>query len=183
MNRLKEKYMKQIVPAAKKEFKLSNVMEVPVIKKVSINAGIGAFRDNREAVDSFITDLSALAGQKPYPRAARLSEAGFKVRKGDVVGYTITLRREKMWAFLDKFINLALPRVRDFRGLSETAFDQDGNYSVGIKEHVIFPEVNPNTTKGIRSMQITIVTNSRDKKANQFILKELGMPFRKEGNK
>jgi large subunit ribosomal protein L5 len=180
MNRLKQKYIENIVPAVTKEFKLENVMVVPRLKKVSINAGIGSFRDNREAVDLFVSELASMAGQKPYPRTARLSEAGFKVRKGDVVGYAVTLRGDRMWAFLDKFINIALPRVRDFRGLKDTAFDEEGNYSVGVKEHVIFPEVNANTTKGIRSLQLTIVTNSKDANLNKFVLKELGMPFRKD---
>lgn len=180
MNRLKQKYIENIVPAVKKEFKLPNVMVVPRLQKISINAGIGSFRENREAVDTFVGELAAMAGQKPYPRTARLSEAGFKVRKGDVVGYAVTLRGDRMWAFLDKFINIALPRVRDFRGLKDTAFDEVGNYSVGVKEHVIFPEVNANVTKGIRSMQLTIVTNSKNKDLNRFVLKELGMPFRKD---
>lgn len=180
MNRLKQKYNESIVSVVTKEFKLPNVMMVPRLEKISINAGIGSFRENREAVDSFVTDLAAMTGQKPYPRSARLSVAGFKVRQGDTVGYTVTLRGDRMWAFLDKFINIALPRVRDFRGLRDTSFDEDGNYSVGIKEHVIFPEVNPNTTKGIRSLQLTVVTNSKDKELNKFVLKELGLPFRKD---
>lgn len=180
MNRLKQKYIEQIVPAVTKEFGLPNVMVVPRIKKISINAGIGSFRENREAVETFVGELAAMAGQKPYPRAARLSEAGFKVRQGDVVGYAVTLRGDRMWAFLDKFINIALPRVRDFRGLKDTAFDEEGNYSVGVKEHVIFPEVNANVTKGIRSLQLTIVTNSKNKDLNMFVLKELGMPLRKD---
>jgi large subunit ribosomal protein L5 len=182
MNRLKEIYTKKIVPATKKEFDLSNVMEVPKVLKISINSGIGSFRENREAVDAFVTEFSNIAGQRPYPRQARLSEAGFKVRKGDVIGYAVTLRGDRMWAFLDKFINIALPRVRDFRGLKDTAFDEVGNYSVGIREHVIFPEVNANTTKGIRSLQVTVVTDSKNKEMTKYVLKELGMPFRKEGN-
>ena len=182
MNRLKAKYIEKIIPATVKEFELSNIMQVPKIKKIVLNSGIGSFRDNREAVDSFVTDLAAITGQKPYPRGARLSEASFKVRKGDVIGYAVTLRGETMWAFLDKFVSIALPRVRDFRGLSDTSFDDDGNYSTGIREHVIFPEVNPNTTKGIRSLQLSIVTNSKEKEMNKFVLKELGMPFRKDIN-
>jgi large subunit ribosomal protein L5 len=112
MNRLKEIYLNKAAPKIRKEFKLSNIMDVPRIKKVSINAGIGGFRDNREAVESFISEFTSLAGQKPYPRKARMSEAGFKVRKDEVVGYAVTLRSDKMWAFLDKFVNIVLPRVR-----------------------------------------------------------------------
>jgi len=181
MNRLKKIYNEKVVPSLMKKQKLSNVMEVPRLQKICINTGVGQFRENREAMESFVAELTNLAGQRPYPRPAKKSEAGFKIRKGDVVGYSVTLRGERMWAFLDKLINVALPRVRDFRGLSEEAFDQSGNYSLGIREHVIFPEVNPNTVKGIRSMQITIVTNSKDVNLNKELLKELGMPFRKEG--
>ena len=180
MNRLQKKYLEEIAPKIKKELNLSNVMEVPMIQKVSINAGIGSFRENREGVETFVADLAAFAGQKPYPRGARKSEAGFKIKEGDVVGYAVTLRGERMWAFLDKFINVALPRVRDFRGLSEESFDQSGNYSVGIREHVIFPEVNPNTIKGLRSLQVTIVMSAKDKEKNKVLLREIGVPFRKD---
>src|SRR4030042_5150323 len=173
MNRLKETYNNKIAPAIMKDFKLSNVMEVPRIQKVGVNAGIGSFRENREAVHTFVNELTALTGQKPYPRNARLSVAGFKIRKGDTVGFTVTLRGDLMWAFLDKLISVALPRVRDFRGLKETSFDEKGNYSIGISEHVIFPEVNPNTTKGIRSLQITVVLNSGKEELNKAVLKKL----------
>jgi large subunit ribosomal protein L5 len=180
MNRLREKYEKQIAPKLMKEYNYSNVMEVPHIQKVVINTGIGAFRDNRDALEAFIKELGDIAGQKPYPRKARLSEAGFKVRKGDVVGYAVTLRGDKMWAFLDKLISIAIPRVRDFRGLNTGSFDESGNYSLGIKEHVIFPEVDPNTVKGIRSLQVTVVTNTSDTEENFALLRELGFPFKKE---
>jgi large subunit ribosomal protein L5 len=180
MNRLREKYESEIVPDLMKKFGLSNNMAVPKIKKIVVNAGIGPFRENTEAVDSFAEEFAAVVGQKPYPRQARLSEAGFKIKKGDVVGYSATLRGERMWAFLDKLINIALPRVRDFRGLGPDSFDDHGNYSIGIREHVIFPEVNPNTTKGIRSMQVTVVTNSKDLEQNKMLLEELGMPFKKD---
>jgi large subunit ribosomal protein L5 len=181
MNRLKEIYAKKAAPKVRKEFELSNIMDVPRIQKVSINAGIGGFRDNREAVESFVSELTALAGQKPYARKARMSEAGFKVRKDEVVGYAVTLRSDKMWAFLDKFVNIVLPHVRDFRGLSTESFDEMGNYSVGVREHVIFPEINPNVVKGIRSLQVTVVLSKNDKTQNLALLKELGFPFKKEG--
>lgn len=177
MERLKEKYLKEIAPKLVKEFKLSNVMEAPKILKVSINSGIGPIRENKEAVESFAEELSNISGQKAFPRKARKSEAGFKIKQGDVVGFAITLRGDRMWAFIDKLINIAFPRIRDFRGFSNDSFDGAGNYSVGIREHVIFPEVNPNTTKGIRSLQVTIVFNTKDKLKNQQLLKELGFPF------
>lgn len=179
-NRLFTKYKNEVVKSLRAELKLGNVMEVPRISKVSVNAGIGNFRENRDAVDAFLNEFTELTGQKPFPRKARLSESGFKIRQGDIVGYTVTLRGDKMWSFLDKFINIVLPRVRDFRGLSTTAFDHSGNYSVGVTEHVIFPEVNPNTTKGTRSLQITIVMSSHDLERNKALLKALGFPFKKE---
>jgi large subunit ribosomal protein L5 len=178
MNRLKKEYKEKIAPKMIKDLDLKNVMGVPTVKKIKINAGIGSFRENREAVESFEQELSDIAGQKAVPTKARLSEAGFKIRKGDIVGYTVTLRGDKMWAFLDKLINIAIPRVRDFRGLNLKSFDDNGNYSLGIKEHTIFPEVNANKTKGIRNLQLTIVTNSNNKEHNEFLLRELGMPFK-----
>ncbi|MFH1648387.1 MAG: 50S ribosomal protein L5 [Patescibacteria group bacterium] len=177
MNRLKKQYIEKVRPVVTKQFEFKNVMQVPQIKKVVLNAGIGSFMENVEAVETFIEELSSIAGQKAYPRKARLSEAGFKIKQGDVVGYAVTLRGEKMWAFLDKLINIAFPRIRDFRGFSVDSFDSSGNYSVGIREHTIFPEVNPNTTKGIRSMQVSIVFDSEKKEMNKFILSELGFPF------
>lgn len=180
MNRLQEKYKNQIASELMKEFNLENVMEVTKLQKISINAGIGSFRDNREAVESFVTDLTSFSGQKPFVRKARMSIAGFKVRQNDTVGYAVTLRGDKMWSFLDKLINVALPRVRDFRGVNEKAFDKNGNYSLGIKEHVIFPEVNANVTKGIRSLQVTLVFSSKDTNLNRALLTKLGMPFRKK---
>lgn len=177
MNRLKEKYKKEIAPEILKEFKLGNVMEVSKIKKVSINSGIGPFRENREAVDSFANELSDIAGQRVFVRKARKSEAGFKIKQNDIVGFTVTLRGERMWAFLDKMINIAFPRIRDFRGFNPDSFDKNGNYSIGIREHVIFPEVNPNTTKGIRSLQVTMVFDGNDTDQNRFLLKKLNFPF------
>jgi large subunit ribosomal protein L5 len=176
---LQEKYKKEVVPVLMKDLKLSNVMEVPSVEKVVVNAGIGSFRDKKEAVASFVEELAQLTGQRPSERKARLSESGFKIRAGDVVGYAVTLRGSRMWAFLDKFINIVLPRVRDFRGLSRKAFDNSGNYSVGIVEHTIFPEVNPNTTKGVRNLQVTVVTDAKDKEESEKLLSLLGLPLKK----
>ena len=180
MNRLKEKYTKEIAPKLKQEFDLKSVMQVPRLEKIVVNTGIGDFRDSREAVESFENEMSQFLSQKPYPRKARLSVAGFKIRQGDTVGFAATLRGEKMWAFLDKLISVAIPRVRDFRGLSTDSFDQAGNYSMGITEHIIFPEVDPNTVKGIRSLQVTLVSSSNDKGLNKAMLTYLGVPFKKE---
>lgn len=180
MTRLEEKYKKEIVDRLKKEFDLKSVMEVPRIKKIVVNAGIGEFRDNREALESFVSDLTDILGQKPYPRNARLSVAGFKIRKGDTVGYAATLRGDKMWAFLDKLISIAIPRIRDFRGLNPNSFDKAGNYSLGIREHVIFPEVNPNKVKGTRGLQISVVSSSDNEELNRALLNYLGMPFKKD---
>jgi large subunit ribosomal protein L5 len=177
MERLKERYLKEIAPKLVKQFKLDNVMEAPKILKVSVNSGIGPFRENKDAVEAFADELSNISGQRAFARKARKSEAGFKIKQGDVVGFAVTLRGERMWAFIDKLINIAFPRIRDFRGFSNDSFDGEGNYSVGIREHVIFPEVNPNTTKGIRSLQVTIVFSTKDKEKNQQLLKELGFPF------
>ena len=180
MNRLKERYLKEIVPKMREEFKLGSIMEVPRIEKIVVNTGIGSFRESRDAVEGFEYELAQLLGQKPYPRKARLSEAGFKIRKGDVVGYSATLRGKRMWAFLDKLISIAIPRIRDFRGLGLDSFDGAGNYSMGIAEHIIFPEVNPNTTKSTRSLQVTIVSSGKNKEVNKALLTYLGMPFKKE---
>ena len=177
MNRLKEKYNKEIAKEMLKEFKLENVMEVPSIKKISVNSGIGPFRENKEAVEFFASELSDIAGQKVFERKARKSEAGFKIKQNDIIAFAVTLRGDRMWAFLDKLINIAFPRIRDFRGYSPDSFDENGNYSVGIKEHVIFPEVNPNTTKGIRSLQVTIVFNGKNVDQNRYLLKKLSFPF------
>lgn len=180
MNRLQEKYLNEIAPKMKEEFGYKSVMRVPRIEKIVVNAGIGDFRESRDAVDNFEQEFANIVGQKPYPRKARLSEAGFKIKRGDLVGYAATLRGELMWAFLDKLISISIPRIRDFRGLKTSSFDESGNYSLGINEHVIFPEVNPNTTKGNRSMQVTIVSSSDDREANKALLSYLGMPFAKE---
>ncbi|HSX39479.1 MAG TPA: 50S ribosomal protein L5 [Candidatus Saccharimonadales bacterium] len=179
MERLHEKYLKELAPKLKSDLGLKNVMQVPRLKKISINTGIGAIKDNKDLLESFTDELTELTGQKPYIRKARVSEAGFKIKKGDIVGLTVTLRSERMWAFLDKFINIVLPRVRDFRGLSTTSFDNSGNYSTGIREHVIFPEINPNVVKSIRSLQVTIVTSSNDVDRNRALFAALGMPFSK----
>lgn len=180
MSSMNEVYKTKSVPELKKELELGNIMQVPRITKVVVNAGIGSFKDSREAVEAFVSELSALTGQKPSPRKARLSEAGFKIRKGDVVGYCVTLRGSLMWSFLEKLTTIVLPRTRGFWGLDVKGFDGSGNYSLGIKEHTVFPEVNPNAVKGIRSMQISISTSTKSDKEALHLLKSLGFPFKKE---
>lgn len=179
MSRLYESYKKEIAARLVKELELENVMEVPSIKKVTVNAGIGEIRENKEAMETFLDELKSITGQRPSERRSRKSIAGFKVRANDVVGYAVTLRGERMWAFIDKLISIVLPRVRDFRGLSKTSFDKEGNYSFGITEHTIFPEVNPNVTKGIRHLQITVVTSAKDPKQSEKLLSLMGFPFEK----
>lgn len=178
MERLREKYINEIAQKLKSELGLNNVMEVPRVVKVSVNAGVGSIKDAKDQLDMFTTELTELTGQKPFIRKSKAAEAGFKIKKGDIVGLAVTLRGDKMWAFLDKFINIVLPRVRDFRGLNPDSFDGSGNYSVGVREHVIFPEINPNTVKGIRSLQVTVVTSSKDVDQNRALLKALGFPFK-----
>lgn len=180
MNRLRTAYKENIQKQLVEELDLSSIMEAPKLKKIVVNAGIGDFRDSQEAVDSFVEELTNITGQKPAARSARKSESGFKIRQGDVVGYSVTLRGERMWAFLDKFVNIVLPRFRDFKGLEPGSFDEYGNYSVGIREHVVFPEVNPNRVKGIRSLQVTFRIDAKDPKHSKVLLEKLGMPFRKD---
>lgn len=179
MNELRKKYTTEIKDNLIKELSLENVMQAPVLDKIVINTGIGKFRDNKDVVDSFFNEVTSISGQKPTFRKSRVSEAGFKVRKNDTVGITVTLRGERMWVFLQKLINISLPRVRDFKGVSNTSFDKSGNYSVGIREHIIFPEVDANRTKGIKSLQITLVFKNSDKEKSKKFLSLLGMPFSK----
>ena len=177
---LSKSYKTDIVPKLMKELSLTNPMEVPKLLKVSVNAGVGSFRDNKEALETFVSEMADICGQKPVLKTARISEAGFKIKKGDVVGVSVTLRGDRMWAFVEKFISVVLPRVRDFKGVNPNSFDKNGNFSVGITEHTIFPEVNPNIVKGIRSLQITFVTNSNDSEKSKALLSMIGMPFKKE---
>ncbi len=179
MNRLHEKYNEKIAKEVAQELGLANVMEAPRLRKITVSAGIGNFRESREAVESFERELAMITGQKPSERKAKKSEAGFKVRKNDVIGYTVTLRGERMWAFLDKLINIVLPRVRDFGGLNLNSFDKNGNYSLGVVEHVIFPEINPNEVKGIRGLQVTFTISAQDSQHSKVLMEKLGVPFKK----
>jgi large subunit ribosomal protein L5 len=179
MNRLKERYQKEIVPALFKELDLKNVMQVPGPKKVVINIGLGEAMDNPKALEAAVADMTQITGQKPIITKARKSIANFKLREGRAIGAKVTLRGERMWAFLDRLMNIVLPRVRDFRGVSPDAFDGRGNYTLGLREQLIFPEIEFDKIDKIRGMEITIVTDAPSDDQAAAMLEMLGMPFRK----
>jgi len=179
MNRLKEKYQNEIVPALMKSLDMKNVMEVPNVEKVIVNIGLGEALDNPKALEAAVADLTQITGQHPVVTKARKSIANFKLREGRVIGTKVTLRGEKMWALLDRLINIALPRVRDFRGVSANAFDGRGNYTLGVREQLIFPEIEYDKIDKIRGMEITIVTTAKSDDQAAELLRLLGMPFRK----
>jgi len=180
MNYLREKYVNEVVPAMMKEFNYSNIMQVPKVEKVVVNIGMGEALDNAKALDAAVADLTAITGQKPVITKARKSIAGFKLREGRAIGTMVTLRGERMWAFLDRVMNIVLPRVRDFRGISPDAFDGRGNYTLGLREQIIFPEIEFDKVDKVRGMVITIVTTAPDDDQARALLRLLGMPFRKE---
>ena len=177
MKTLKETY-KAAVPTLKKELGLPNVMAVPRIQKVVVSTGTGRNRDKKRA--ALIEDrLAKITGQKVSPRGAKQSIASFKLRQGEIIGYTVTLRGEHMWSFLSKLINVAIPRMRDFRGLETKAIDDMGNFTMGVKEHTIFPETADEDLKDVFGIAITIVTSARDKKTSEALLRTIGVPFKK----
>lgn len=177
MERLREQFNKQIVPELQKEFGYKNVMQVPRITKIVINAGIGKFTKDQKFVDSIKHDMADIAGQAPVATKARKSIAGFKVRENQVVGLMVTLRGDRMYAFLDKLINVALPRVKDFRGVNPKGFDGRGNYHLGLREHIVFPEVSSEAIEHIFGLEISIVTTAgKDEPARQ-LLKLMNFPF------
>ncbi len=177
---LKERYQ-EIVPALMKALNLENVMQVPRIQKVVINIGVGEALDNAKALEGAVNDLTIIAGQKPVVTRARKSIAGFKLREGNPIGVKVTLRGERMWSFLDRLMNVALPRVRDFRGVSPNSFDGRGNYTLGLREQLVFPEIDYDKIDKVRGMEISIVTTARNDEEGRELLRMLGMPFRKEG--
>jgi large subunit ribosomal protein L5 len=180
MNRMKERYQTEVVPTLKDQMSLKNVMQVPTIEKVVINIGLGEALDNPKALDAAAADLLVIAGQKPVITKARTSIANFKLREGRAIGAKVTLRGEKMWAFLDRLLNIVLPRVRDFRGISRNAFDGRGNYTLGLREQLIFPEIEYDKIDKIRGMEITIVTSAHNDEQAARLLEMLGMPFIKD---
>lgn len=179
MNRLKERYQKEIAPALFNALNLENVMQIPGPKKVVVNIGLGEALDNPKALEAAVADLTAITGQKPVITKARKSIANFKLREGRAIGAKVTLRGERMWAFLDRLMNIVLPRVRDFRGVSPDAFDGRGNYTLGLREQLIFPEIEYDKIDKIRGMEVTIVTNAPSDDQAALLLQMLGMPFRK----
>ena len=179
MPRLKDRYDSEIVPKLKDEFRFTNSMEVPRLTKVVLNMGLGEAIQNASLIEASQKELSAISGQKPVVTKAKRSIAGFKLREGMSVGCTVTLRRDRMWEFLDRLVNLALPRVRDFRGVSPKGFDGRGNFTMGIKEQIIFPEIDYDKVQKIKGMNITVVTTANKDDEARALLTHLGMPFRK----
>ena len=179
MNRMKEMYQKEVVPSLMKTLDLSNVMQAPRVEKVVVNIGLGEAMDNPKALEAAIRDLETITGQKPIVTKARKSIANFKLREGREIGAKVTLRGERMWSFLDRLMNIVLPRVRDFRGISPNAFDGRGNYTLGLREQLIFPEIEYDSIDKIRGMEVTIVTSAQTDEQARALLQMLGMPFRK----
>jgi large subunit ribosomal protein L5 len=180
MNRMQEKYNKDVVPALRKAFDLKNVMEVPRIQKVVVNIGMGEAMDNPKAMEAAVNDLTIITGQKPVQTKARKSIANFKLREGRLIGTKVTLRGDRMWSFLDRLMNTALPRVRDFRGVSGNAFDGRGNYTLGLRDQLIFPEIEYDKIDKLRGMEVTIVTTAKNDDQARTMLQLLGMPFSKK---
>jgi len=181
MNRMQERYNTEIVPALRKAFDLKNIMQVPHIDKVVVNIGMGEALDNPKALESAVSDLTIITGQRPVMTKARKSIANFKLREGRVIGTKVTLRGDRMWAFLDRLLSTALPRVRDFRGVSANAFDGRGNYTLGLRDQLIFPEIEYDKIDKLRGMEVTIVTTAKNDDQARVLLQMLGMPFsRKE---
>ncbi len=174
----KIKYQEQIVPKLKEQFGYTNIHQVPRVTKITMNRGLGEAATNAKALESSVAEIAKITGQKPVITRAKKAIAGFKVREGMPVGVMVTLRGERMYAFLDRFINLSLPRIRDFRGISPKSFDGRGNYSVGIREQLIFPEIEYDQVDQIRGMDISIITSANNDEEGRALLKAMGMPFR-----
>jgi large subunit ribosomal protein L5 len=178
-SRLKEKYRQEVVSALQKEFSYKNPMQVPTINKVVINIGMGEVIQNAKAMDAAIADLAAITGQRPVITRAKRSVAAFKLREGMQIGCMVTLRGERMFQFLDKLLNVALPRLRDFQGVSAEAFDGRGNYTLGLREQLVFPEIDYDKVDKVRGMEISVVTTARTDEEGRRLLLLLGMPFKK----
>ena len=177
MNRLQERYEKEVVPAMMEKFGYKNIMEVPKLEKIVINMGVGEAKDNQKVLESAVSDLQIIAGQKPVLTRAKKSVANFKIRENMALGCKVTLRKTNMYEFVDKLVSIALPRVRDFRGVSAKAFDGRGNYSLGIKEQLIFPEIEYDKVDKVRGMDIIFVTSTNTDEEARELLRFLGMPF------
>jgi len=180
MNRMQDLYNKEVAPALRKAFDFKNIMQVPRVEKVVVNIGVGEALDNPKALEAAVSDLTIITGQKPVMNKARKSIANFKLREGRLIGSKVTLRGDRMWAFLDRLINTALPRVRDFRGVSANAFDGRGNYTLGLHDQLIFPEIEYDKIDKLRGMEVTIVTSAQNDDQARMLLRLLGMPFSKK---
>ncbi|WP_223595851.1 50S ribosomal protein L5 [Neobacillus bataviensis] len=179
MNRLKEKFVKEITPALMSKFNYKSVMQVPKIEKIVVNMGVGDAVANAKALDNAVEELATITGQKPLITRAKKSIAGFRLREGMPIGAKVTLRGERMYEFLDKLVSVSLPRVRDFRGVSKKAFDGRGNYTLGVKEQLIFPEIDYDKVSKVRGMDIVIVTTANTDEESRELLTQFGMPFQK----
>ena len=177
MTRMKEKYQKEVVPALMKKFGYKSVMQAPKVEKIVVNVGCGDARDNAKAIEAVVKDISTITGQKAVITRARKSVANFKLRTGMPVGVKVTLRQDRMWEFLDRLLNVALPRVRDFRGISANSFDGRGNYALGLKEQLVFPEIDYDKIEKIRGMDIVLCTTSKTDEEARELLTLLGAPF------
>jgi large subunit ribosomal protein L5 len=177
---MQEIYNKEVVPALRKAFDFKNIMQVPRVEKVVINIGMGEALDNPKSLEAAVSDLTIITGQKPVMNKARKSIANFKLREGRLIGTKVTLRGDRMWSFLDRLLNTALPRVRDFRGVSANAFDGRGNYTLGLHDQLIFPEIEYDKIDKLRGMEVTIVTTAKNDDQARVMLKLLGMPFGKK---
>lgn len=182
MSRLKDLYKDEIVDSMTKKFGYKNIMEVPKLDKIVINMGVGEAKDNAKALETAVKDLETISGQKVVTTKAKKAVANFKIREGMAIGCKVTLRGEKMYEFLDRLVNLALPRVRDFRGVNPNAFDGRGNYALGIKEQIIFPEIDMDKNPRVHGMEITFVTTAKSDEEAYALLKEFGLPFKKHNN-
>ena len=174
---MKERYQQDVAPALTKEFGLENPMQVPRIEKVVVNIGVGEALDNAKSLDAAVDEMTQITGQKPVVTKARRSIAAFKLREGRAIGVKVTLRGERMWSFLDRMINVALPRTRDFRGVSRDSFDGRGNYTLGVREHIIFPEIQYDKIDKVRGFEVTIVTTAPNDEQARRLLQLMGMPF------
>jgi large subunit ribosomal protein L5 len=180
MNKMKEFYHEEAVPSLTKEFGYTSVMQVPRLEKIVVNVGLGEAKENPKVIEAAVGDISIITGQKPVLTKSRKNIANFKLREGIVIGAKVTLRGEKMWAFADRLINVALPRVRDFRGISPNSFDGRGNYTLGLRDQLIWPEIDYDKIDKMRGMEITIVTTAQNDDQARSLLTLLGMPFKKE---
>ena len=182
MARLKVKYTEEIAPALMNKFQYKSVMQIPKLSKVIVNVGCGESKGNAKEIEAICTDIATITGQKPLTTTARKSVANFKVREGETVGVKVTLRGDRMWEFLDRLFNVALPRVRDFRGINGNGFDGRGNFACGIKEQIIFPEIDFDKVDAVRGMDVCFVTTAKTDEEGKELLKALGAPFATENN-